>query len=60
MRILIIVDKFSSKKGLKERMEYDPNSPKPWVEQLYEFLGGKDFEIVDRIMRNIPVESPKI
>lgn len=49
MRIKIIVDKFSSRKGLKDRMVIEGRLPT--AQEIYEFLGGRDFEIIDKMMR---------
>ena len=43
----IVVDKFSSRKGLKEKITSDRMFT---AKEIYEFLGGRDWEKVNEIM----------
>jgi len=49
MKIKITIDKFCSRKGLKDKMTIEGHIPT--AKEIYEFLGGRDFEVVDKIMR---------
>lgn len=51
MNVKIIVDRFSSRKGLKEKMVIKGRLPTR--KEIYEFLGGRDYEIVNRLMEGI-------
>lgn len=51
MRIKVIIDKFSSKGGLKDKVILEDNEE--LQKNLYEFMGGTDYDVVSKIMNEV-------